>query len=112
MRRLAHATLAIILAGFLAGCASTGSDSHQHCVRSGKVLQYRQYCCQGYSDTGHCRGYCSEPAGHVDQCTEWACDAGYVKQEIRKEELQWWQIGAKMSGGAFKCVPARNGPMP
>jgi len=92
----------ITIALLLYGCATTSDeDTHMYCERTQEVAQYEQYCCQGYSNTGHCRGTCTRPSGTtVTQCVEWSCDTGYVKQEIEKENLKWWQFA-----GAFECVP-------
>lgn len=94
----------LIALNFLsAGCASLSGETHARCVRTEKVAQYQQYCCNGYSDTGHCRGYCTRSSGYAKQCVEWDCDAGFVKEEKRKEDVKWWRFDSP-----FRCVPSQR----
>lgn len=84
----------------LSGCATDGS--HEKCLRTERVKEYSRYCCT-LSETHNCSSYCTLPY-YVDRCVEWACEEGYVKEDVRKEDLKWWQITGKLAGGR-KCVP-------
>jgi hypothetical protein len=64
------ATLALVFSA-LGGCL------HKHCVSSRTVSQQVSYCCK--QGKGYCESTCFRTQ-EAQQCTSWACDAGYVEQ--------------------------------
>lgn len=85
----------------ISGCAT--DSGHQVCIRSERVKHQDSYCCGNTDYSGYCGSYCYN-SYYLDECKEWACEEGYVMENVKKEGLEWWQIVDKLAGGT-KCVP-------
>ncbi len=97
-----HAVLVLFICLAQVGCYATSSkksesESKQYCAKQGSKNVSTPYCCE-YSD-GYCHRTCYkhsvEPA-----CIDWQCIEGYKWQEVKEEDLKWWQFA-----GAGECVP-------
>ena len=97
-----HAILVLFICLILVGCNATStkqseSESNKYCAEYGYKAVNRPYCCkQG-------NGYCEKTCYKYEQrhtCIDWQCKEGYKWQEVKKEDLKWWQFA-----GAGDCVP-------
>lgn len=89
--------IVVILNFLLAGCASTNENTHLHCTQYGDRSVSIPYCCKEKD------GYCQQTCYRYEMrntCINWECDKGFIKKEIKKEDLKWWQLA-----GASECVP-------
>ena len=99
-----YAVFVLIICLILVGCNATNtkqseseSESNKYCAEYGYQTVNHPYCCkQG-------NGYCERTCYKYEQrhtCIDWQCKEGYKWQEVKEEDLKWWQFA-----GAGECVP-------
>ena len=97
MKRVS-ALLVICIYCQVTGCSTTATkETHMHCVEEGYKQVAYPYCCE------YGNGYCLRTCYNYTQqyaCLDWECDEGYQRQEIKEEDLAWWQFA-----GASECIP-------
>ena len=97
-----HAVLVLFMCVSLVGCNATNpkrseSESIKYCVEYGTRSVSRPYCCK--YDDGYCQRTCY--TDYTERyCIDWQCKEGYKLEEVKKEDLKWWQFA-----GASECVP-------
>ena len=82
---------------FAASSNQSESESIKYCAEYGSKSVSRPYCCE-YGN-GYCKRTCYTYSTER-ACIDWQCKEGYKLEEVKKEDLKWWQFF-----GASDCVP-------